>query len=196
MKKRHIDAVDARTYPMNTESRCLLNGKVYCGDCGSRLIIATTARYEYIDGEKLRKLRYSCYGKTLTNKTSCLQTGYATGRLDRVVDSVIRHIFERMADIPKSEVINSGVAVLQKELESRYKTAQRDYEKAACDLSELKGEVLKAIRGESKFSPELLGELIGEAEQGLADIEAIRDRIRQELNECKNRKEEMEAGYD
>ena len=196
MKKRNNDAADARTYPMNTESRCLLNGKVHCATCGSRLIVATNGKYIYENGEKLRKLRYMCYGKS-RKRTDCQgQTGYTANRLDSTVDGVIRHIFENMRSIPKSEVVTSGLKALQQERESRYKVAQRNYTKAASDLAELKAEVLNAIRGESKFTPELLNELIATTEKGLAEFEAARDTAKQELDECKHRIEDMRAKYD
>jgi DNA invertase Pin-like site-specific DNA recombinase len=196
LKKRNTDAADKRTYPMNTDSRCLLNGKVYCADCGSRLIVATNGKYIYENGEKLKRLRYMCYGKS-RKQTDCHgQTGYTVSRLDGVVDGVIRHIFESMRSIPKSEVVNSGLTAVQKEHESRYKAAQREYTKAAADLAELKAEVLKAIRGMSKFTPELLNELIAEGEKGLAEVEAARNAAKQELDGCKFRAEEMQAQYD
>jgi hypothetical protein len=196
MKKRTSDAADARTYPLNTESRCLLNGKIYCADCGSRLVVTSNGRCVEKDGQTLRKLRYICYGKT-RKQTDCKgQTGYSADRLDDVVDGIIRHIFNSMRSIPKSEVVASGLLVLQKEQEIRYKAAQRDHAKAAADLTELKGEVLKAIRGESKFSPELLSELIKQAETKLTEIEAVRDTSKQELDGCKHRMEEMQIKYD
>jgi len=196
MGKRASDAADARAYPMSTESRCLLNGKVYCGDCGSRLIIATTDRFVYIDGEKFRRLRYTCYGKTLPNKICNGQTGYSVTRLDSVVDGIVRHIFEKMRHIPKSEVVTNGLVVLRQEQESRYKAAQRDHAKAADDLAELKAEVIKSIRGESKFSAELLNELIVQTEKGIADIEAVRDNAKRELADCQHRIAEMQEKYD
>jgi len=196
MKKRSADAADARTYPMNTESRCLLNGKVYCMDCGSRLVVATNGRYVYEDGVRLKRLRYMCYGKS-RKQTDCQgQTGYAAHRLDGVVDGVIRHIFENMRSIPKSEVVNSGLMALQQEQESRYKAAQREHTRAVADLVELKSEVIKAIRGDSKFSPELLNELITEADKNLSEIEAVRNEAKQELDGCKYRIEEMQVKYD
>ncbi len=196
MKKRHTEAADKRTYPMNTESRCLLNGKVYCADCGSRLVVATNGRYIYENGEKLKKLRYMCYGKS-RKQTDCHgQTGYSSKRLDDVVDGIIRQIFDSMKSIPKDEVIHSGLAAMRKELESRYKTAQREYTKAAADLVELKGGVLKAIRGESKFSSELLSKLIEQAEKSVSELEMAQSKAKQELDECKYRAEEMQTQYD
>jgi len=122
-----------------------------------------------------------CYGKT-RKQTECHgQTGYSANRLDGLVDGVIRHIFNSMKSISKSEVISSGLPALQQEHESLYKAAQREYIKAAADLAELKTEVLKAIRGQSKFSPDILNGLITESEKGLSDIETVRDITKREL---------------
>ena len=196
IKKRSADKADARTYPMNTESRCLLNGKVYCVDCGSRLVVATNGRYVYENGEKLKRLRYMCYGKS-RKQTDCQgQTGYAVSRLDETIDGIIRHIFENMRSIPKSEVVNSGLVALQREQESRYKTAQRDCTKTAADLAELKAEVIKSIRGESKFSSDLLSELITQTEKSLTGFEQTRNDAKREVDECKHRITEMQVKYD
>ena len=80
--------------------------------------------------------------------------------------------------------------------EALYKIAKRDYTKAAADLAALKGEVLKSIKGESKFTPQLLGELIVEAEKHLAEVVAVRDNTKQEFDGCKHRIQEMQAKYD
>ncbi|MEM5770793.1 MAG: zinc ribbon domain-containing protein, partial [Bacillota bacterium] len=196
LKKRSEDSIDERTYPMHTESRCLLNGKVYCACCGSRLVVATNGRYIEENGVKLKKLRYVCYGKT-RKQTDCQgQTGYSANRLDTLVDGVIRYIFRSMKSIDKSELVNSSLSALQQEHECRYKAVQRDYAKAAADLAELKSEVLKAIRGQSRFAPELLNDLIAEAEEELSSIEAVRDMAKRELDGCKYRMEEIQAQYD
>ena len=94
-----------------------------------------------------------------------------------MVDGVIRHIFKKMRSIPKSEVVNSGLMALQQELESRYKTAQREHTKAVEDITELKTEAIKAIRGESKFSSELLSELITQTDAKLAELATVRNEI-------------------
>ena len=55
---------------------------------------------------------------------------------------------------------------------------------------------MKAIRGQSRFTPELLNELIVETEKGLAEIEAVRDTAKRELDGCMYRIEEIQAQYD
>lgn len=94
----------------------------------------------------------------------------------------MRRIFEKMKSIPKSEVISFGLSEYEQEQEALYKTAIRDYTKAADDLASLKGEVLRSIKGESKFTPNLLSELITEAEKRFAEIETVRNNAKQELD--------------
>jgi len=196
MTKRSADAADTRTVPMYTDSRCLLNGKANCAHCGSRLIVATNGRFIVENGVKQKKLRYVCYGKRRKQTDCCGQTGYSAIRVDNSVDGAIRHIFECMRSVPRDEVVSSSLVALQKEQESRIKTAQRDYTKAEADLNELKGEVLKSIRGDSKFSSDLLSELIKETEFKLVEAEAVINRLKVELNDSKNQILEMQEMYD
>ena len=84
----------------------------------------------------------------------------------------------------------------QTEKESLYKSAQNDYSKSSAELVELKTEVIRAIRGESKFAPELLNGLIAEAENKLAEAESICNITKCELNSCKHRITEMQVKYD
>ena len=107
------------------ESRCLLNGKLYCAHCGYRLHVATGKYFVEENGIKLRELRYICYGRS-RKRTECDgQSTYAAKWVDEAVDSVIRYIFDSMRNIPKNEVINSGLTALKQEKESIYKTVQR-----------------------------------------------------------------------
>ena len=181
---------------MNTESRCLLNGKIYCADCGSRLIVSANGRFVIDNGIQQKRLRYTCYGK-YSKRTECHgQTGYSVARLDGIIDGVVRHIFERMQSIPKSEVVNSGLMALKHEQEVCFKATQRDYDKVTTDLSALKAEVLNAIRGESKFSPDLLSELISQSEKQLAELDTVRKSAKQGLDNCNFRIEELQEKFD
>jgi len=196
MEKRNSDATDARTFPMNTKSRLLLVGKAYCADCGSRLIIHTTDRFTIVDGIKVRNLRYTCYGK-YSKRTNCQgQTGYSANRLDNLVDGVIHFLFDRMQNIQKSEFVDSSLKVMKREQEARYTAVQREYNKKVSELSELKAEVLKSLRGESKFNQELLSDLISQSESELTKIEDVRNTIKRELDNCDDRIVKMQEQFD
>ena len=55
---------------------------------------------------------------------------------------------------------------------------------------------MKAIRGESKFAPELLNGLIADTEKRMAEIETIRNTAKQELDSCKYQMAKMQEKYD
>jgi hypothetical protein len=101
-----------------------------------------------------------------------------------------------MQSIPKSEVVTSSLLALRKEQEIRYKAAQRDYAKKAADLSELKAEVLKSIRGESKFSQDLLSELISQSESEYAESEKALNTAKRELDNCEDHITELQEQFD
>ena len=198
MNKRRIEGEEKRTYPMNTESRCLLNGKLYCASCGYRLHVATGEFIiaELKQGLKQRSLRYMCYGKS-RKRTNCTgQNSYLAKKVDYIVDNVVRKVFNQMQRIPKSEVVDSSLSALQHEMDIIYKAVQRDCIKAESDVNELKSEVIKAIRGESKFASGLLSNLITEAESRLAESAIVLDNAKQELDNCNYRISEMQEKYD
>ena len=89
---------------------------------------------------------------------------YTAHILDDIVDKLVRRIFERMKAASKEEVISVQYKEKMAKLESALQSAKADYAKAERDLVSLRGEVVKAIKGESAFSPELLNSLIAEAE--------------------------------
>ena len=68
--------------------------------------------------------------------------------------------------------------------------------KATDDLAELKSEVLKAIRGQSKFDSDLLNSLIAEAEQEITVLLNIRDEAKRELDGLKYQAIELQTQYD
>lgn len=76
------------------------------------------------------------------------------------------------------------------------KAMQRDLTRATDELTELKSEVIKAIRGQSKFARDLLNELIGQAGQEIAALVLASDEAKKELDGLKYQVEELQARYD
>ncbi|MCL2837606.1 MAG: recombinase family protein [Oscillospiraceae bacterium] len=196
MNTRRSDDLNNRKYPRKMENRLLLNGKIYCADCGAALIVGANGKFIEENGVKLKLLRYQCISKARKRKECHGQSTYIYHKVDGAVDEILQLLFSQLKNIPKSEVVNSGLAARQKEQLSRYKAADRDFDKAAAGLAELKGEVLKAIRGESKFTPELLSGLIEESEKQLTNAETVRNNLKRELEDCKRQAEEIQAQYD
>lgn len=111
-----------------------------------------------------------CYGKTRKQTEYDGQTGYTAHILDGIVDKLVCQIFERMKAVPKSEIVNLRYREKMEERKSLLTSVRADYTKAAADLDMLKVEVIKALRGESAFSKEMLSTLISEAEAKCAEL--------------------------
>ncbi len=79
------------------------------------------------------------------------QTGYTAHILDRIIDKLVRQIFERMKAIPKSDIVNIRYREKMEERKSLLHSVRAEYAKAAADLETLKGEVIKTIRGRAPF---------------------------------------------
>ena len=106
---RANSAEQERRVPLNTRGRSLLAGNVFCGHCGSRLVLTTNGKAYPCkeDAHRIvKRVRYICYGKTRKQTECDGQTGYTAHILDGIIDKVVRQIFERMKAIPKSEIVN------------------------------------------------------------------------------------------
>jgi len=160
--------------PMNTRGSTLLAGNVYCGHCGARLALTTNGKPYPCAADQhrvVKRIRYICYGKTRKQTECDGQTGYTAHILDGIVDKVVRHIFEQMWTVNKSEIVSRSYRERMAERKALLDSAKREHAKAADELATLRAEVVKSIRGESSFSTETLGSLLKEAEDRYAALE-------------------------
>ena len=151
-----------------------LSGNVYCGHCGARLNLTTSGKAYPCKEDPhrvIKRVRYICYGKTRKQTDCDGQTGYTAHILDRIIDKLVRQIFERMKAIPKSEIVNARYREKMEERKNLLRSIRVDYTKAADELDMLKAEVIKALRGESTFSKDLLGSMVSEAEAKCTELQ-------------------------
>ena len=163
-----------RTVPRNIAGQSLLSGNVYCGHCGARLNLTTSGKAYPCKEDPhrvIKRVRYICYGKTRKQTECDGQTGYTAHILDGIIDKLVRQIFERMKAIPKSEIVNARYREKMEERKNLLRSIRADYTKAADELDMLKAEVIKALRGESAFSKDLLGSMVSEAEAKCAELQ-------------------------
>ena len=119
----------------------------------------------------IKRVRYICYGKTRKQTDCDGQTGYTAHILDGIIDKLVRQIFERMKAIPKSEIVNARYREKMEERKNLLRSVRANYTKAADELDMLKAEVIKALRGESAFSKDLLGSMVSEAEAKCTELQ-------------------------
>ena len=171
---RANSAEQERHIPLNTRGNSLLAGNVYCGHCGSRLTLTTNGKAYPCNNDPnrvVKRVRYICYGKTRKQTDCDGQTGYTAHILDGIIDKLVRQIFERMKAIPKSEIVNARYREKMEERKNLLRSVRADYTKAADELDMLKAEVIKALRGESAFSKDLLGSMVSEAEAKCTELQ-------------------------
>lgn len=188
-----------RTIPRKTSGQSLLSGNVYCGHCGARLSLTTSGKAYPCKADPTRvvkRIRYICYGKTRKQTECDGPTGYTAHILDGIIDKLIRRIFERMKAVPRSEIVNARYRQKMEERKALLQSIRAGYNKAAADLEDLRGEVIKAIHGESSFSKELLGSLIAEAETTCTKLQGQLETAQAAYDEGKALLASLNAQYD
>lgn len=171
--------------PLNMKGNCLLSGNVFCGHCGSRLNLSTANRcYTKADGSttKKRRIRYVCYGKTRKLTVCGGQSGYTADKLDDMIDTIIKEIFQRLKGVSKKEILSCRCQSELRLRKEQLKKLRLEYAKAADTASKLREEVVRAIQGESAFPKEMLAQLVTEAEEKANSLRAACDSAEQALS--------------
>ncbi|MDO4568747.1 MAG: recombinase family protein, partial [Clostridia bacterium] len=188
-----------RTVPLNTRGNSLLAGNVFCGHCGARLSLTTSGRFYPCKDDPTRivkRVRYVCYGKTRKQTECDGQTGYTVHILDGIIEKIVRRIFERMKAIPKSEIVNVRYREKMEERKALLASVRANYTKATAELDMLKAEVIKALRGESAFTKELLSSMISESEAKCAELQSLFAEAQTAYNEGQAVLKSLNEQYD
>ncbi len=180
--------------PRNTRGQSLLTGNIYCAHCGARLSTTTNTKRN-AKGEEVVRLRYVCYGKTRKQTDCDGQTGYLMHKVDDAVDQVIRQIFEQMGGISKQEILDARYQQKLSEEKGVVMAAQGEYQKSEKDLATLKAEIVKAIRGESSFTPEILSELVEQEEARNNQLRQRWQSLQQALEQSQETRRQLEQQY-
>ena len=185
--------------PMNMKGNALLSGNVFCGHCGSRLHLSTACKYyTKKDGTLVKKprIRYVCYGKTRKATVCDGQSIYMQKKLDSIVESVVKEIFERIKGVPKSAVISSRYKEELTIRKTNLKRHQSEYAKEVEKLNKLRSEVVKSIQGESAFSQTMLAGLVEESEARVQSIKERCDEAQREVESSENLIKDLNTQYD
>ncbi len=172
--------------PRNTGGKSLLVGNIFCAHCGSRLN-ATTNVKKNASGKEVVRLRYVCYGRKYKQVECDGQTGYDMVKIDSAVEKFLHQIFGKMQGVSKAELISNCYKEKLKEQKALAQSAKTELRKSENELNSLKAEVVKAIAGESVFTPELLSDLI---QQGEDKCNLLRQQW-EEAESCYQQSEKM-----
>lgn len=162
---------DTRSAPLNTRGNSLLAGNIFCGHCGARLCITTNGKGRpKADGTDTIRTRYCCQTKTRKHGECDGQTGYTVYKVDDTIDAFVRNILARVKAVDRGELIR---ARNQADILSRRNHVKQLFQaatKAENELQRLQGEIVKALIGESAFTPEMLRPAIEAQERKYAAL--------------------------
>lgn len=166
--QRSLAMKEKRHMPLHTSGNTLLSGNIFCGHCGARLVVTTNNKTRTRKDGSVKwtpRKRYVCYNKTRHKHKCNGQTGYTTTKLDAIIDEIARSFFGKLSGLPKEALIEKRFSQRISEHEQSLLSAKNILQKDIAEMMEYEDEVLKVIRGDSKFDAELLSKLHQDAKQ-------------------------------
>lgn len=145
-----------RSCPKRNSGRALLSGNVYCGHCGGR-IFASTARKSHhptLAGTNEHIPIYKCYNRTQHKELCDGPTTYRAERVDKVVESLLRGIFERAKSVDEQSFVKQQVQVSSQQYQQKLRKAKADYSKTTSELTKWEDLMLDSLEGKCVFTPE------------------------------------------
>ena len=186
-----------RSKPLNTRGRSLLAGMIFCGHCGCRLCVTTSGKgRRRADGTDERRMRYTCQTKSRTHGDCDGQTGYTVSKLDEAIDTILRGVFARVNGISRDEIITACQSYEIRVKHMFLKQQKRELEKETANLAKLKSEIVKALAGESSFTPALLQEVISGSETRISEIKKALLDAERAVDESEKHTAEIAKKYD
>ena len=183
-----------RDVPFNSKGKALLSGLVYCGHCGSKLVL-TTCGGPRRNGKRETRLRYTCHNKIRHPQDCDGQTGYSVEKLDGIVEKLIVALFKSIHPISEQELVAQQMERQQKEQRAALARLREQQARKEKELESYKSEVRKAIRGESTWDKELLNELVLDTKKALQDAETEIAAVQKELDEQERAATEIKDRY-
>ena len=86
-------------------------------------------------------------------------------KMDRIVDDIVREQLKMIAESPTQKLVAELHEKRMGLEQSKYKIILKQTEEKEKELTDLHGEMIRVIRGESRISAEILNELIDKAKK-------------------------------
>ncbi|WP_368900701.1 recombinase family protein [Oceanobacillus oncorhynchi] len=155
----------------------LLSGIAKCGTCGGSLTYHATSRvanYKNGNQERILALFYMCYNKARSKKECDGKLTYSKKRIENAVLQDVRIFISGFQKEDLYERVTRSISKMEKKMDFDLKESKTHLKKAQKELDALHGEVSASILGESRFSPELLNDLITKKE---SEVDGYKEKI-------------------
>ena len=183
------------SYPRKIVGKALLSGNVYCGHCGGR-VFATTARKAHHPSDHPERIAiYKCYNRTQHKEQCDGPTTYRAEKVDSVVESILRGIFERAKRVDEKEFLKAQVQISNKEYQQKLKLAKAEYSKATKELSKWEELMLASIEGTCVFTPEQVKKRMDIAQEKVDGLSKEIEMLQIGMSEAKTISSEILAQH-
>lgn len=158
----------------NTHGKLLLSGIIFCGHCGEKLTtFLETKRYKKKNDEITTSYnyRYRCMSFYKRGAVKC--NGQSAYGSKKIHDIVIEEIKDQILSLQGKNLNEAFIENKKKELKNvEYKKHSKEIEleKLYKEIKALKDEIIKSLMGNSKFSADMLNELLSEKEKQITQI--------------------------
>lgn len=165
-----------RIYPKRNMGKALLSGNVFCGHCGGRIFASTARRAHHPTNASIpaRVPIYKCYNKTQHQGLCDGPTTYVAEKVDRVVEELLKGIFEKCKGVNESTFFNEQAQAATAQYYEKLKIARADHAKATRELSKWADLMLSSIEGTCVFTPEQIKNRMDALQQSISELS---DRI-------------------
>ncbi len=178
--------------PVRTDSRSLLTGLLFCGECGSRLCYSHNRTTRKLADGTVRvydRDLYRCYRKLSSRKTCSGPSGYEMEPLNEAVESEVRQFLMNLGKIPTDQLVERACSRNAEMLQVAYRQAVSEFEKTQKQVSALEAEAVKALTGESQLDLSVVNAMLlklrAKLDEDSAAVEETRARVEADQ---KNRK--------
>ena len=182
---------NAKNLCHNSKNSTLLAGIVYCGHCGAKMSgFMHTDRYKLADGtiKEATKPKYNCFQRAQRKKTGRDCDGQALYKaeiVDAIVLQAVHRIFEQIKDTPYSKIAEQLIRQTSANNRNKKRNLEKRIQSAKDAIECYEAEILKCIKGTSKFSEDMISKQIRLAEQELAEAKAELRKFQEEnINEA------------
>ena len=192
VKGRACKPEEQPTVPVRTDSRSLLTGLLFGGECGSRLCYShNTTRRKLADGTLRVYDRdlYRCYRKLSSRKTCGGPSGYEMDPLNEAVENEVRQFFKNLGTVPAEKLVERACSRNAEVLRVAYRQAVTEFEKTQKQVSALESEAVKALTGESQLDLSVVNSMLLKHRAKLDEDSSAVEEAKAKLEaEEKNRK--------
>ncbi|MEK4300924.1 recombinase family protein [Oceanobacillus sp. FSL W8-0428] len=181
-------------YTILTKGEFLFSGIARCGYCGNKLY--TDKRFKTVKNKTMKDRRYMtsyyrCRHKDYNKDSKCKRT-YAKTKMEKLILEDVHRYIKGFEDENLINRVKKSIYDLDNSYKKSYEENNINLKKLENELKSLKDEVVKSLMGDSKFSSDLLGNLIAEKEE---EVTKLKYKLLEDEKQYKKEKKEFDDLY-